>query len=54
MELGIRKYARVEKDAFGFFAPPINANSLQYVEGKADEDIIIESGIDFRNQLLSP
>ncbi len=54
MELGIRKYARVEKDAFGFFAPNINASTLQYVESKADEDIIIESGIDFRSQLLNP
>ncbi len=54
MEFGIRKYARVEKDAFGFFAPSINTNTLQYVESKADEDIIIESGIDFRSQLLNP
>lgn len=53
MQLGIRKYARVEKDAFWFFAPNINASTLQYVESKADEDIIIESGIDFRSQLLS-
>lgn len=54
MELGIRKYARVEKDAFGFFAPNINASTLQYIEEKVNEDIIIETGIDFRNQLLSP
>lgn len=54
MQLGIRKYARVEKDAFGFFAPNINASTLQYIEEKANEDIIIETGIDFRNQLLSP
>ena len=53
MELGIRKYARVEKDSFGFFAPNINASSLEYIESKVDEDIIIESGVDFRSQLLS-
>lgn len=54
MELGIRKFARVDKDAFGFFAPNINASTLQYVEEKADEDIIIETGVDFRNQVLNP
>ena len=43
MEFGIRKYARVEKDAFGFFAPNINSANLQYIEQKVDEDIIIES-----------
>lgn len=54
MELGIRKYARVEKDAFGFFAPNINASTLQYIEEKVDNDMIIETGVDFRSQILSP
>lgn len=53
MELGIRKYARVEKDAFGFFAPNINASTIQYIESKVDEDIIVETGVDFRSQISS-
>lgn len=54
MELGIRKYARVKRDEVGFFAPNINASTLQYIEAKADEDIIVETWIDFRSQLLNP
>ena len=53
MELGIRKYARVEKDSFGFFAPNVNGSSLDALEQRVNEDLIIESGVDFRNQLVS-
>lgn len=52
VEFGIRKFAKVSPKDIGFFAPTMNTNTLQYIEGKVDEDLIIESGVDFRQQLL--
>lgn len=52
MKLGMRQVARVEKDSFGFWAPNVNLQSLANLEIKADEDIVIESGVDFKSQLL--
>lgn len=52
MKLGMRQVARVEKDSFWFFAPNINLQSLAALEMKADEDIVIECGVDFKSQLL--
>lgn len=52
MKLWMRQIARVEKDSFGFFAPSVNLQSLAQLEQKADEDIIVESGVDFKSQLL--
>ena len=49
MEFGMRKYARVERDKINFFAPNINSQTITYIENKADEDITIETGIDFRS-----
>ena len=51
-QFGLRKYARVEKDAIGHFTPNINTNAVEYIEAKSDDDLIVESGIDFRSQLL--
>lgn len=52
--LGNRQIARVAKDAFGFFAPSVNLNSLEQLERKVDEDLIIECGVDFKSQLFWP
>lgn len=52
MKLWMRQIARVEKDSFWFFAPSVNLQSLAQLEQKADEDIIVESGVDFKSQLL--
>lgn len=54
MKLGYREFARVAKDDIGHFAPAVNLQALQALEAKADEDIIIESGVDFKNQLIAP
>lgn len=54
LSLGSRSFARVNKEDIGFFAPNINTAGLQYLDGKVDEDLIIETGIDHRAQLLSP
>lgn len=50
----LKQFARVEKDEFGFFAPNINVSPLELLEKKIDEDIIIETGVDFRGQLFWP
>lgn len=52
--LGNRQIARVAKDAFGFFAPSVNLNSLEQLERKVDEDLIIECWVDFKSQLFWP
>lgn len=54
MKLWMRQVARVEPDSFWFFAPSVNLNSLDHLEQKADEDIIVECGVDFKSQLLWP
>lgn len=54
LQLWIRKFARVNKDDISFFAPNINASTLQYLEQKLDDDIVIESWVDFKNQILWP
>ena len=48
------RFLRVDKDDISFYAPNIGTASLAEAERKADEDIIIKSGIDFRSQLLWP
>lgn len=53
MRLWVRQYAKVEKDAFWFFAPNINTNSLEYIDNKIDEDIIVETWLDFKAQMGS-
>ena len=52
MKLWMRQVARVEKDSFGFWAPNVNLQSLANLEIKADEDIVVECGVDFKSQLL--
>lgn len=54
MKLWMRQVARVEKDSFGFFTPNVNLQSLDTLERKTDEDIIVECGVDFKAQLLGP
>lgn len=54
MKLGTRQVARVEKDSFGHFVPNINVNSLLELERKAEEDLIVETGVDFKSQLFWP
>lgn len=53
IQIGLRNFARVDKEDIGFYAPNINGASLQAMEQKIDEDIIIETGIDFKSQLVS-
>jgi len=48
------KFADIDPNSIKHFAPSISTNSLNEAELKADEDIIIKSGHDFRSQLLSP
>ena len=50
----LKQFARVEKDDFWFFAPNINVSPLELLEKKIDEDIIIETWVDFRGQLFWP
>ena len=54
MKLGTRQVARVEKDSFGFFAPNVNLNSLIQLEQKVEEDLIVETWVDFKSQLFGP
>lgn len=54
LSFGFRDFARVAKEDINFFSPNINASTLQYLESKLDEDIIIETGVDFKNQILGP
>ena len=51
---GINSVVRVDPEALKHYAPAINSQILQYMEGKSDEDIITETGTDFKLQLLSP
>lgn len=53
MRLWIRQFAKVSKDAFGFFAPNVNTNSLEYLDSKADEDIVVETWLEFKGSLGS-
>lgn len=53
LQIGLRNFARVDKEDIGFYAPNINSQSLQAMEQKVDEDIIIETGVDFKSQLIS-
>lgn len=50
----LKQFARVEKDDFWFFSPNINISPLELLEKKIDEDIIIETWVDFRGQLFGP
>lgn len=54
VELGLGKFARVAPKDIAHFAPNINANTAIAAEQKVDDDLMIETGVDFRNQLLSP
>ncbi len=54
MKLGTRQVARVEKDSFGFFAPNVNLQSLSQLEQKVEEDLIVETWVDFKAQLFGP
>lgn len=54
MKLGIRQVARVEKDSFWFFSPSINLQSLITLEKTVWDDIIVESGVDYRSQIFGP
>jgi hypothetical protein len=51
---GPNSTVRVKPDSIKHYAPSINSQIVQYMEGKTDEDIIVETGTDFRQQLLSP
>lgn len=50
----LKQFARVAKEDFGFFSPTINISPLELLEKKLDEDIIIETWVDFRWQLFWP
>lgn len=52
--IGLKQFAHVAKDDFGFFAPNVNISPLELLEKKLDEDIIIETWVDFRWQLFWP
>ena len=54
MRLWIRQVARVDKDAFWFFAPNINLGSLDNLERKVDEDLIVETWVDYKSQIFWP
>lgn len=54
MKLWMRQVARVEKGSLGFFAPNINLSSLENLERKVEEDLIIETWVDFKSQLFWP
>jgi len=54
MKLWMRQVARVEKESFWFFAPNINLNSLANLEQKVEEDLIVETWVDFKSQLFWP
>lgn len=50
----LKQFARIDKNDLWFFQPSINVSSLELLEKKIDEDIIIETGVDFRLQLFWP
>lgn len=52
--IGLKQFARVAKEDFGHFTPTINISPLELLEKKLDEDIIIETWVDFRGQLFWP
>ena len=52
--IGLKQFAHVAKDDFWFFKPDINISPLELLEKKLDEDIIIETGVDFKSQLFWP
>ena len=52
--IGLKQFAHVAKEDFGFFAPSVNISPLELLEKKLDEDIIIETGVDFKGQLFWP
>lgn len=54
MKLWIWQIARVEKDAIGFYAPNINLSWIAQQEAKVEEDLIVETWVDYRAQLFSP
>lgn len=53
-EFGLMKFVRGDPNSFKHFSTWATTNELSAAENKADEDLIIKSGHDFRNQLLSP
>lgn len=53
-KLGIREIMRVDKDAVGHFAPNVNLQALQLLESNADNDMIVDTGVDFKSQLIAP
>lgn len=50
----LKQFARVAKEDFWHFAPTINISPLELLEKKIDEDIIVETWVDFRWQLFWP
>ena len=52
--IGLKQFARVAKEDFWFFSPSVNISPLELLEKKIDEDIIIETWVDFRWQLFWP
>lgn len=52
VEIGVRSFARVDPKDISHFTPSIWTNNILQAEEKADNDIIIKSGIDFRSQAL--
>lgn len=52
--IGLKQFAHVAKEDFWFFAPSVNISPLELLEKKLDEDIIIETGVDFKGQLFWP
>lgn len=52
MKLWVRQIARVAKNGISFFAPQINTQSLIQMWQLVDEELIVETWVDFKNQLF--
>lgn len=52
--MGLRDFARLDPKDVSHYSPNINTNNLVQMEAKLDEDIIIETWVDFKSQLLWP
>lgn len=50
----LKQFARVSKDDLWFYAPSISVSPLELLEKRIDEDIIIETWVDFKAQLFWP
>lgn len=54
VEIWVNSFARVSPKDVAHYAPNISNFAVREAEAKADEDIIIKSGVDYRSQILWP